>query len=197
MKLFQLFFQIISVNLNIKCIKYIYLWVFYWLNWLLIMIMICPTSPTAGLSDRPPPVRAGPHNPCSLLIKILKIPDKNNENARSEFFRKSIDNNWHNHVDVKIESLKHVQQNFSSKWKISQFASLLLRLLLSPQLIRVEIFPKLRKMLSHERCEKYHGNFWTWSLHHRYGLHCICLVYLHVRYVYDFLWKNTTNSSGC
>ena len=92
MKLFQSFFQIISVNLNIKCIKYIYLWVFYWLNWLLIMIMmICPTSPTAGLAGPPPAVRAGPHNRCSLLIKILKIPDKNNENARSEFFRKSID----------------------------------------------------------------------------------------------------------
>ena len=30
---------------------------------------------------------------------------------------------------------------------------------ITPQLIRVEIFPKLRKMLSHERCEKYQGNF--------------------------------------
>ena len=129
---------------------------------------------------------------------------------------KNLKNPWPDRTLIKI--MKMLVQNFSenllteSRWrqnrkfetwptkllvKMEDFAIRIIITPITPQLIRVEIFPKLRKMLSHERCEKYHGNFWTWSLHHRYGLHCICLVYLHVRYVYDFLWKNTTNSCGC
>ena len=50
-----------------------------------------PNKPNCRPAGPAPCRSSRPTQSLPLLIKILKIPDKNNENARSEFFRKSID----------------------------------------------------------------------------------------------------------